>query len=118
MLLPRPVRRHRVRHSPMVRHWLRFGGMALATAGPRILFFQKKASISRADMAEQVSEQINELKDEIKVHRLELKSEMKSDRREFAILRSEVDAVQAEVMADLMQVKEIMSTLLDICRNK
>jgi uncharacterized protein YPO0396 len=81
------------------------------------LFQQKKAAISRADMAEQVTAQINDLKNEIQTLRSEIKGEMKSDRKEFALVKGEVEAVQAEVMADLLQVKEIMVTLLDMSRD-
>mmetsp|Transcript_31180 Transcript_31180/g.70515 ORF Transcript_31180/g.70515 Transcript_31180/m.70515 type:complete len:884 (-) Transcript_31180:72-2723(-) len=101
--------------------WLAVG---LCTAGwfwpPQVrefLFQQKKATISRADMAEQVTAQINDLKSEIKKLRVEMKTEMSSDRKEFAFVKAEVEAVQAEVMADLLQVKEIMVTLLDMTRD-
>jgi hypothetical protein len=98
--------------------WLIVG---LVTAGwlwpPQVreyLFQQKKAAISRADMAEQVTAEINELKEEIQSLRNEIKAEMKSDRKEFALVRSEVESVQAEVMADLLQVKEFMIHLLEM----
>lgn len=101
--------------------WLIVG---LVTAGwlwpPQVreyLLKQKKVAISRADMAEQVTAQINELHNEIKLLRMEMKSEMKSDRKEFALVKAEVEGVQAEVMADLLQVKEIMVTLLDMSRD-
>jgi len=101
--------------------WLAVG---LCTAGwlwpPQVrefLFRQKKAAISRADMAEQVTAQINDLKSEVKKLRMEMKTEMSSDRKEFALVKAEVEAVQAEVMADLLQVKEIMVTLLDMTRD-
>lgn len=101
--------------------WLMLG---LCTAGwlwpPQVREFilkQKKVAISRADMAEQVTAQINDLKNEIKKLRVEMKGEMKNDRKEFAQVKAEVEAVQAEVMADLLQVKEIMVTLLDMSRD-
>mmetsp|Transcript_45096 Transcript_45096/g.94562 ORF Transcript_45096/g.94562 Transcript_45096/m.94562 type:complete len:894 (+) Transcript_45096:64-2745(+) len=101
--------------------WLILG---LCTAGwlwpPQVreyLLKQKKVAISRADMAEQVTAQINDLKNEIKKLRVEMKSEMKNDRKEFSQVKAEVEAVQAEVMADLLQVKEIMVTLLDMSRD-
>ena len=81
------------------------------------MFQQKKAAISRADMAQEVTNQINQLKTEIMKLRIEMKGEMKSDRKEFAGLKTEVEAIQAEVMADLLQVKEIMVTLLDMSRD-
>mmetsp|Transcript_26686 Transcript_26686/g.55289 ORF Transcript_26686/g.55289 Transcript_26686/m.55289 type:complete len:834 (-) Transcript_26686:352-2853(-) len=102
--------------------WLIIG---LCTAGflwpPQVreyLFQQKKAAISRADMAEQITAQINELQKEIRVLRADLKGELKNDRREFTLVRAEVDAVKAEVMADLLQVKEIMMTLLDMTKSQ
>ena len=101
--------------------WLILG---LVTAGwlwpPQVseyLLKQKKVAISRADMAEQVTAQINELQNEIKLLRVEMKAEMKTDRKEFTMVKAEVEAVQAEVMADLLQVKEIMVTLLDMSRD-
>jgi hypothetical protein len=101
--------------------WLIVG---LCTAGwlwpPQVreyLFQQKKAAISRADMAEQVTAQINELQEEIQNLRMEIKGEMKSDRKEFALVKAEVEAVQAEVMADLLQVKEFMIHLLEMSKD-
>ncbi|KAL7482382.1 hypothetical protein ACHAW6_008048 [Cyclotella cf. meneghiniana] len=101
--------------------WLIVG---LCTAGwlwpPQVreyLFQQKKAAISRADMAEQVTAQINELKEEIQSLRTEIQSEMKCDRKEFALLKAEVEAVQAEVIADLLQVKEFMIHLLEMSKD-
>jgi hypothetical protein len=101
--------------------WLILG---LCTAGwlwpPQVrewLFKQKKVAVSRADMAEQVTAQITDLKSEITKLRAELKNEMKSDRKEFVQVKAEVEAVQGEVMADLLQVKEIMVTLLDMSRD-
>ena len=81
------------------------------------LFQQKKAAISRADMAEQVTAQINELQVEIQDLRTEIRNEMKSDRKEFALVKAEVEAVQAEVMADLLQVKEFMIHLLEMSKD-
>jgi len=81
------------------------------------LLKEKKVAISRADMAEQVTAKMDELHNEIKKLRVEMKGEMKSDRKEFAQVKAEVEAVQAEVMADLLQVKEIMVTLLEMSRD-
>jgi len=101
--------------------WLIIG---LCTAGwlwpPQVreyLFQQKRAAISRADMAEQVSAQINELKEEIQRLRMEIQNEMKSDRKEFTLVKAEVEAVQAEVIADLLQVKEFMIHLLEMSKD-
>jgi hypothetical protein len=101
--------------------WLLIG---LASAGwlwpPQVreaLLRQKKVAISRADMAEQVTAQMTELQDEIWKLRAEIRGEMKNDRKEFLKVKAEVEAVQAEVMADLLQVKEIMVTLLEMSKD-
>ena len=101
--------------------WLLVG---LASAGwlwpPQVreyLLKQKKVAISRADMAEQVTAQMTELQNEIWTIRAEMRAEMKHDRKEFLQVKAEVEAVQAEVMADLLQVKEIMVTLLEMSKD-
>lgn len=102
--------------------WLVLG---LATAGwlwpPQVrefLFVQKKTAVSRSDMLAQVSREIEQLKDEIKELRFELKDEMKNDRTEMVNMKGEVEDVQREVMSDLLQVKEIMTTLLEMSRTQ
>jgi len=102
--------------------WLIVG---LCTAGwlwpPQVREFllkQKKVAISRADMAEQVTAQIKDLKNELKKMRAEMKTEMKNDRKEFAQVKADVVAVQTEVMADLLQVKEIMVLLLNMSKER
>lgn len=102
--------------------WLVAG---FATAGwlwpPQVrewLFVQKKTAISRADLANQVLMQIKKLKDEMKSLRVEIKDEMKSDRAEMVNMKTEVEGVQADVMSDLLQVKEIMTTLLEMSRGE
>jgi len=101
--------------------WL---GVGLFTAGwlwpPQVREFllkQKKVAASRADLSEQVAEQIDGLKVEINKLHSDLKVEMKTDRKEVVEVKAEVEAVQAEVMADLLQVKEIMVTLLEMSRD-
>ena len=101
--------------------WLLVG---LASAGwlwpPQVgeyLLKQKKVAISCADMAEQVTAQMTELQNEIWTIRAEMRAEMKHDRKEFLQVKAEVEAVQAEVMADLLQVKEIMVTLLEMSKD-
>jgi hypothetical protein len=81
------------------------------------LLKQKKVATSRADMAEQVTAQMTELQNEIWKLRAEMRAEMKHDRKEFLQVKAEGEAVQAEVMADLLQVKEIMVMLLDMSKD-
>lgn len=102
--------------------WLVAGAATVGWLWPpqvrEYLFVQKKTQISRADIAEQVSMQIDELREEIKRLRAELKGEMKNDRRELVQMKAEVESVQSAVMSDLMQVKEIMTTLLEMSRTQ
>jgi hypothetical protein len=60
---------------------------------------------------------MTELQNEIWTIRAEMRAEMKHDRKEFLQVKAEVEAVQAEVMADLLQVKEIMVTLLEMSKD-
>jgi hypothetical protein len=101
--------------------WLILG---LATAGwlwpPQVreyLLKQKKVVISRADMSEAVTTKMTDLQNEISKLRVEMRGEMKNDRREFLQVKAEVEAIQAEVMADLLQIKEIMVTLLEMSKD-
>jgi len=77
-----------------------------------------KVAINRADIADQVTEQMHDLQSELKKLRAEMKSEMKCDRKEFSVVKADVVAVQAEVMADLLQVKEIMVLLLNMSKER
>jgi hypothetical protein len=97
----------------------------LVTAGalwpPQIreyLFVQKETAISRADLEKQKLEQLREIQNNIKSLKGDLKREMAVDRSEMSRMRSEVDTVQSEVMSDLQQVRELMTTLLDMGRRR
>jgi len=61
---------------------------------------------------------MHDLQSELKKLRAEMKSEMKCDRKEFSVVKADVVAVQAEVMADLLQVKEIMVLLLNMSKER
>jgi hypothetical protein len=100
--------------------WLILG---LASAGwlwpPQVreyLLKQKKVVI-RANMSEAVTTKMTDLQNEILKLRVEMRGEMKNDRREFLQVKTEVEAIQAEVMADLLQMKEIMVTLLEMSKD-
>lgn len=101
--------------------WLILG---LATAGwlwpPQVreyLLKQKKVVVSRADMSEAVTKKMTDLQNEILKLRVNMRGEMKNDRREFLQVKAEVEAIQAEVMADLLQMKEIMVILLEMSKD-
>ena len=88
---------------PQVREWL---------------FVQQETAISRADLEKHKLEQLKEIQKNIKSLQIDLKREMALDRNEMGRMRSEVDAVQSEVMSDLQQVRELMTTLLDMGRSR
>ena len=102
--------------------WILLG---LVTAGwlwpPQVrelLFLQQKSTISRGDILEQVSKQIDQVKTEIISLRHGLKYELRSDRRELVNMKNEIEMVQKSALSDLSQVKEIMTSLLDTGRDR
>jgi hypothetical protein len=102
--------------------WLAVG---LATAGwlwpPQVrkfLFVQRKTKLSRAEMAKMVSKQIDELKDEVKGLRFELRGEVKTDRTDLMAMKTQIDAVQISVRNDMDSIREIMTTLLEMTREQ
>jgi len=96
--------------------WLTAG---LLTAGwlwpPQVrvyLFVQKGTTISRAERERKKLEQLKRIQDDLKHLRQEIKNEMESDRDEMSRMRTEVETIQSEVLGDLQQVRELMSSLL------
>lgn len=97
----------------------------LVTAGilwpPQIreyLFVQKETAISRADLEKQKLGQLKEIQTSIKCLKGDLKREMAADREEMMRMKHEVEAIQSDVMSDLQQVRELMTTLLDMGRQR
>jgi ankyrin repeat protein len=78
------------------------------------LLNQKETAISRAELEHKKLEQLKRISSEIKSFKAELGREMQSDRDDMIRLKLEVEAVQSEVLSDLIQVKELMQTLLDL----
>ena len=98
--------------------WIALG---LVTAGwlwpPQVreyLFVQKETAVSRAELERQKLEQLREIQIDIKTLKTEIRKEMAADRDEMIRLKGEVEAVQSEVLSDLEQVKDLMTTLLDL----
>ena len=71
-----------------------------------------------ADMAEDSEAEMKKLRHDLRHLKKVVLTEKRNDRIEVAKIRKEVEAVQNEVIADLQQVKEIMSTVLNIERSK
>lgn len=100
--------------------WLIIGA---ATAGwlwpPQVreyLFVQKETAISRAELERQKLEQLQKIQIHMKSLKTDLQKEMAVDRGDMIRLKGEVEAVQSELLSDLQQVKELMTTLLDMGR--
>lgn len=95
--------------------------LGIATAGilwpPQVrefLFVQKDTAVSRAEIERQKLEQLKEIQGDIKTLKIEIRKEMASDRDEMFRMKAEVEAIQSEVLSDLQQVRELMTTLLDL----
>lgn len=84
---------------PQVREWL---------------FVQKETAVSRAEIERRKLEQLREIQTDMKNLKNEIRKEMSNDREEMFRMKAEVEAVQGEVLSDLQQVKELMTTLLDL----
>eukprot|EP00978_Attheya_sp_CCMP212_P014039 scaffold35622_cov47-Attheya_sp.AAC.4 len=102
--------------------WLAVG---LVTAGwlwpPQVrqfLFVQRKTAMSRAEMAKMVSKQIDELKDELKGLRFELRGDVKTDRTDLIAMKTQIDTVQSSFINDMDSIREIMTTLLEMTREQ
>lgn len=99
--------------------------LGLVTAGwlwpPQIrefIFAQSRAVVSRADIAAGVRAEVVNLKLELKGLRSELKQSLKKDRKEMADAKVELDTVQQDVLADVGQVSEILTTLFELSRER
>lgn len=82
------------------------------------LFAQSRAAVSRADIAEGVKNEVKQLKSELKDLRDELKLEMRKDKRGLSEMKSGLDSVQDDVLADIKQVKDILTTLFELNRDR
>lgn len=98
--------------------WLALGVLTAGILWPpqvrEFLFVQKETAVSRAEIERQKLEQLKEIQGDIKTLKTEIRKEMASDRDEMVRMKSEVEAIQGEVLSDLQQVKELMTTLLDL----
>lgn len=76
------------------------------------------SSKTRADLSNVVAKQIRDLREEVGKLRAEVEIEMKSDRKEIISMKAESGAVQETMLVEMMQIKEIMETLLVLRRNE
>ena len=96
--------------------------LGLVTAGilwpPQVreyVFIQSEEStVSQASRERKKLEKLKEIQDDISSMKEEIQREMETDRYDLARMKAEVDAIQLEVISDLRQIKELMTTLLDL----
>mmetsp|Transcript_14770 Transcript_14770/g.21787 ORF Transcript_14770/g.21787 Transcript_14770/m.21787 type:complete len:848 (+) Transcript_14770:220-2763(+) len=82
------------------------------------LFVSKETTISRADIENKKLERLKDIQGDLKSLATDMRKEMEADRDELLRMKSEVDVTQNDVMADLQQVRELMTTLLDMGRQR
>lgn len=82
------------------------------------LFAQSRAAVSRADIAEEVKNEVKKLKTELTDLRDELKHEMRKDKKGLSDVKLDLDSVQDDVLADIKQVKDILTTLFELNRER
>ena len=95
--------------------WLALG---FVTAGwlwpPQVreyLFVQRETATSRSELERQKLEQLKAIQNELKTMKQAIMREMGGDRDEMVRMKAEVDTIQGELLSDLVQVKELMSSL-------
>lgn len=98
--------------------WLILGFLSVGVLWPpqvRVwLLVQHDTAVSRAEIERRKLEQLRAIENDMKSLKNELRKEMANDREEMFRMKAEVDAVQGEVLSDLQQVKELMTTLLGL----
>jgi hypothetical protein len=97
----------------------------LVTAGwlwpPQIrewLFIQKETAISRSDLEKQKLEQLKEIQNDIKSLKAEIRKELATDRDEIMRMKTEMEGAHYGIASDLQQVRELMTSLLDMGRSR
>jgi hypothetical protein len=82
------------------------------------LFFQKETALSRSDIEKQKLNQMVEIQNDIKRLKADMRKELSSDRDEITRLENQIGAVQEKITSDLQQIRELMTTLLDMGRGQ
>jgi hypothetical protein len=96
--------------------WLALG---FVTAGwlwpPQVrewLFVQRETATSRSEREMQKLAKLKAIQTDLKTMQQEILREMGNDRDEMIRMKAEVDTIQGEVLSDLAQIKELMSSLI------
>ncbi|KAG7356140.1 ankyrin repeat domain protein [Nitzschia inconspicua] len=98
--------------------WLLIGFASVGILWPpqvrEWLFVQKETVASRSELERKKLEKLRVIQNDMKILKTEIRKEMQNDREAMFRMKAEVDAVQSEFLSDLQQVKELMTTLLDL----
>lgn len=96
--------------------WLAAG---LITAGwlwpPQVreyLFAQRETVFSRSELERKKLEKLKGIQTDLKSMKQEITKEMASDRIDMARMKAEVDTIQNEVLVELMQLRELIGSLI------
>jgi len=76
------------------------------------LFVQRETVKSRSELERKKLEKLKAIQTDLRSMKQDLLREMANDREEMARMKTEVDAIQSEVLAELMQVRELMTSLV------
>lgn len=98
--------------------WLIFGLATLGTLWPpqvrEYILLQGEGGESSQSREKQKLEQLKEIQSDIAILKSDIQKEITADRSDMARMRQDVENVQNEVLSDLQQIKELMTTLLDL----
>jgi len=82
------------------------------------LFIQNETQISRADLEKQKLDQLVEIQNSIKSLKADISKELSTDRDEITRMKNQIEVVQGRIASDLHQVRELMTTLLDMGQSR
>lgn len=82
------------------------------------LFAQRETTVSRADLEMQKLNQLKEIQTSIKTLKTEITREVTIDRDETARMKKQIESVQGKIASDLQQVRELLTTLLDMGQSR
>lgn len=98
--------------------WIVLGFVSVGILWPpqvrEYLFAQQETKVSRAEIERAKLGQLREIQAEMKALRRDIRTEMSSDREDMMRMKNEVESIQIDVLSDLQQVKELMTTLLSM----
>jgi len=79
-----------------------------------MLLQSETGQVSQQSRERQKLEQLREIQNDIAQLKAEIQKEIENDRSDMIRMKMDVENNQAEVLSDLQQIKELMTTLLDL----